>query len=79
MRRDQADNRARDLAPIVKELQASGAVTLRAIATGLDQRGIPAARGGTWSATQVQRLLEIIASPFANAGASAASASVALA
>jgi DNA invertase Pin-like site-specific DNA recombinase len=79
MRREQADNRARDLAPIVKELQASGAVTLRAIATGLDQRGIPAARGGTWSPTQVQRLLEIIASPFANAGASAASASIALA
>jgi DNA invertase Pin-like site-specific DNA recombinase len=73
-RQEQADKRALDLAPIVKELQASGAVSLRAIAAGLDQRGVPAARGGSWSANQVARLLENIASPFANAGASAASA-----
>jgi hypothetical protein len=31
---------------------------LRAIATELDTRGIPAARGGKWSAVQVSRLLE---------------------
>jgi len=31
---------------------------LRAIEEGLDERGIPAARGGKWSATQVMRLLE---------------------
>jgi hypothetical protein len=31
---------------------------LRAIAAGLEERGIPAARGGKWSATQVMRLLE---------------------
>jgi len=45
---------------------------LRGIAAGLDQRSIPAARGGSWSANQVARLLENIASPFINAGASAA-------
>jgi hypothetical protein len=47
----------------IKELQAAGCESLRAIAAGLDQRGIPAARGGKWSAVQVARLLEA-ASPF---------------
>jgi len=28
------------------------------IAAGLEERGIPAARGGKWSAVQVMRLLE---------------------
>jgi hypothetical protein len=31
---------------------------LRAIAPGIEERGIPAARGGKWSAVQVMRLLE---------------------
>jgi hypothetical protein len=35
-----ADARAADLAPIVKELQASGARSLRAIAAGLNVRRI---------------------------------------
>ena len=35
----------------------------------LEERGIPAARGGKWSAVQVARLLEAAAVPF---GASAA-------
>jgi hypothetical protein len=38
---------------------------LRAIAAGLEERGIPAARGGKWSAVQVARLLEAAGSPFA--------------
>jgi DNA invertase Pin-like site-specific DNA recombinase len=54
----QAQGRADDLSDIVKELQASGATSLRAIAEGLDARGITTARGGKWSATQVMRLLE---------------------
>jgi hypothetical protein len=46
---------------------------LRAIAAGLHERGIPAARGGSRSASQVMRLMEIIADPFvASADASAA-------
>jgi Recombinase len=45
-------------APVVKELQAAGCESLRAIAAGLDEYGIPAARGGKWSSTQVMRLLE---------------------
>jgi hypothetical protein len=37
---------------------------LKAIAAGLEERGIPAARGGKWSAVQVARLLEAVAGPF---------------
>jgi hypothetical protein len=40
------------------ELQAGGCEPLRGIAAGLEERGIPAARGGKWSAVQVARLLE---------------------
>ncbi|TXM64653.1 resolvase [Methylobacterium sp. WL103] len=36
----------------------SSVAVLRQIAAGLSARGIPTARGGTWSATQVQRVLE---------------------
>jgi DNA invertase Pin-like site-specific DNA recombinase len=52
-----AASRAADLAPIVKELQAAGAVSLRAIAAGLDDQGIAASRGGKWSTPSVIRLL----------------------
>ena len=46
-----------DLAPIIGELQAAGAASLRAIAAGLNERGIPTARGGQWTAIQVSRVL----------------------
>jgi hypothetical protein len=52
-----AQARASDLADTVKELQTAGCESLRAIAAELDARGIPAARGGKWSAVQVSRLL----------------------
>lgn len=52
-----AAQRAADLGPIVAELRAAGANTLRALATALNARQIPATRGGAWSAPQVQRLL----------------------
>ena len=50
--------RAADIAPIVRELQTAGATSLRAIAAGLNDRSIPTANGGTWSAVQVSRLLQ---------------------
>jgi DNA invertase Pin-like site-specific DNA recombinase len=53
-----ADNRTSDLLPIIEELKASGAVSLRQIAAGLNAKGIKTARGGEWSAVQVQRVLE---------------------
>jgi DNA invertase Pin-like site-specific DNA recombinase len=53
-----AKTRAADLASAVAELRAAGATSLRAIAAGLNERGIPTAPGtGTWSATQVMRVL----------------------
>jgi DNA invertase Pin-like site-specific DNA recombinase len=70
-RQAQAAQRAADLVPIVKELQASGATSLRAIAAGLNERNIPTARGGEWSAVQVARLLEDIERPFAAPAAAA--------
>lgn len=56
-RRENAAKRAADLFPIVETIQAEGAGSLREIAAGLNQRGITTARGGNWSAVQVQRLL----------------------
>lgn len=60
-REARADARASDLAATVKALQAAGATSLRAIAEGLNAKGIPTARGaGQWSAVQVGRVLERI-------------------
>jgi hypothetical protein len=54
----------------IQELQAAGCAPLRAIAARLEGRGVPAPRGGNWSAVQVARLLEVAAVPFAaSAGA----------
>jgi hypothetical protein len=52
-----ADNRASDLLPIIEELKAAGAVSLRQIAAGLNAMGIKTARAGEWSAVQVQRVI----------------------
>jgi DNA invertase Pin-like site-specific DNA recombinase len=52
-----AGERAADLQPIIADVQVTGVRSLRVIAAGLNQRGIPAARGGAWSAVQVKRLL----------------------
>jgi DNA invertase Pin-like site-specific DNA recombinase len=53
-----AAERTADLAPVISELQAAGKTSLRAVAEGLNERGIPTARGvGNWSAAQVARVL----------------------
>jgi len=58
-RQQRAADRATDVAPTIKALQAAGATSLRAIAAGLNAQGIPTAKGnGQWSAVQVQRVLE---------------------
>jgi DNA invertase Pin-like site-specific DNA recombinase len=60
-----AVRRACDLAPIIADLQRSGARSLRSIAHGLTVQGIPTARDGSrWTATEVQRILSRIESPF---------------
>ena len=43
---------------VISELQAAGKTSLRAIAEGLNERGIPTARGtGSWSAAQAMRVM----------------------
>ena len=44
----------KDVAPIVAQLRAEGA-SLRQIAEDLNARGVPAPKGGKWSAVQVIR------------------------
>jgi DNA invertase Pin-like site-specific DNA recombinase len=56
VRQKAAQQRLADIAPIVADLRAHGAASLRQIATGLNDRGIPAPLGGQWSAAQVRRL-----------------------
>jgi DNA invertase Pin-like site-specific DNA recombinase len=53
-----AINRAGDLLPIIADIRAGGAASLRAIAAEMNLRGIPTARGCVWSAVQVQRVME---------------------
>jgi hypothetical protein len=48
--------RAAAVAPVIREFQAAG-LALRGIAQALDDRGIPASSGGTWTAVQVSRVL----------------------
>ena len=56
-RQQQAVKRAHDLMPIIDQLRAEGATSLRQIADALTAHGIPAPRGGEWQAVQVQRVL----------------------
>lgn len=48
--------RVSDLAPVLAEIRAAGTESLSGIAAALNARGIPAPRGGTWTATQVRRV-----------------------
>jgi Recombinase len=43
--------------PVIDDVRTNGAESLREIADGLNHRGISAARGGAWSAVQVERVL----------------------
>ncbi|MGU3480169.1 recombinase family protein, partial [Methylobacterium sp. D48H] len=56
VRREKAKLRSADLMPILEEIKAGGATTLRAVAAELNARGIHATRGGNWSAMQVGRV-----------------------
>jgi hypothetical protein len=64
-----ADAFARSLAPIVTPLRQDGA-SLRQIAAQLDISGIHAPRGGTWSASQVARLVQRFDRPDRKSGGS---------
>jgi hypothetical protein len=43
--------------PVIEQIKASGATSLRAIAKVLDARGIATARGGVWTLVQVTAVL----------------------
>jgi DNA invertase Pin-like site-specific DNA recombinase len=43
--------------PIIRDLRASGCVTLQSVANALNARGIKTARRGAWTATAVRRIL----------------------
>jgi DNA invertase Pin-like site-specific DNA recombinase len=51
-----ADAFAANVGPVIKEIRATGA-SLRQTAKALNTRGIPTARGGTWTAVQVTDIL----------------------
>jgi DNA invertase Pin-like site-specific DNA recombinase len=57
LRGAKASKRADDLLPMILHIQASGAASLREIAAVLNDKGVPTARGGEWSAVQVSRVL----------------------
>jgi DNA invertase Pin-like site-specific DNA recombinase len=52
-----ADAFAANVLPIVRQIQAAGAATPRAIATALNDRGVRTARGGEWHDSTVRNLL----------------------
>ncbi len=58
-----ADTFAANVLPVVRQIQAAGVTTHRAIAEALNARGIRTARGGQWYVSTVQNLLarEVVA------------------
>ncbi|MBI5319798.1 recombinase family protein [Bradyrhizobium sp.] len=52
-----ADRFAANILPLIRQIQESGAKSLRAVAAVLAARGIATARGGEWSAGQVANIL----------------------
>lgn len=52
-----ADAFARNVAPLIQSLQASGVTSLRSLAEALNLRGVKTARGAPWSAMTVSRIL----------------------
>jgi DNA invertase Pin-like site-specific DNA recombinase len=53
----EADRFARNILPVIREIQASGVASQRGIARALNARGVATARGGVWSEVQVAAIL----------------------
>lgn len=53
----EADRFAANALPVVLEIRACGVKSLAALATALNNRGIPTARGGAWHVSTVRNLL----------------------
>jgi DNA invertase Pin-like site-specific DNA recombinase len=52
-----ADRFAANVLPVILQVKASGATSLRAVAAALTARGVPTARGGDWNAAQVANVM----------------------
>src|SRR3974390_2948412 len=52
-----ADRFAKNVAPIIREIQSTGVASHRAIARALNTRGIATVRGGEWTAVQIGSIL----------------------
>jgi len=52
---------AENVAPVIREIRATGVVSLRGIADVLNKRGVRTARGSRWAATQVSAVLARVA------------------
>jgi DNA invertase Pin-like site-specific DNA recombinase len=52
-----ADRHAANVLPVIRDVQRSGATTLRDVAAALNARGISTARGGRWYAMTVRNVL----------------------
>ena len=63
VRSARAAQRARDAAATIAELRAAGARSLRDFARGLNDKHVPAGRGGVWHPASVRRLLARTAAP----------------
>ncbi len=57
VRSERAKRRARDLAPIIENIRATGATSSRQIAAALNARNIRTARGAKWPSAQVLRVM----------------------
>ena len=56
-KRKAADDFARNVLPVVRQLQSSGVAGLVGIAAALNERGVRTPRGGMWHASSVRNLL----------------------
>jgi DNA invertase Pin-like site-specific DNA recombinase len=52
-----AAERVADLIPVIEQLRQEGHSSLRQLASALNEKGIPAPRGGLWNASGVMRVL----------------------
>ena len=60
--RGNADRHAQDLAPVVEDIHAGGATSLREIAAEMNHRGMLTPRGGRWHVSTVLNLLDRLGS-----------------
>lgn len=58
VRSAKAAKRGADLLPVIEDIKRQGDLSLRQIAAEMNSRNIPTARGGSWSAVQVMRLMQ---------------------